>query len=99
MLDEIKKEFGEYIMVEDDMRFPASVKAEVEKTLIEETRLPQFADEVIRVNYEDGCKVYFEDGWVICRFSGTEPLLRIFAESTTKERAQGYIDAFKEFLF
>lgn len=99
MLDEIKKEFGEYIMVEDDMRFPASVKAEVEKTLIEEKRLPEFADKVVRVNYEDGCKVYFEDGWVICRFSGTEPLLRIFAESTTAERAQGYIDAFKEFLF
>ena len=99
MLDEIKREFGEYIMVEDDMRFPASVKAEVEKTLIEEKRLPEFADKVVRVNYEDGCKVYFEDGWVICRFSGTEPLLRIFAESTTAERAQGYIDAFKEFLF
>ena len=99
MLDEIKKEFGEYIMVEDDMRFPASVKAEVEKTLIEEKRLPEFADKVVRVNYEDGCKVYFEDGWVICRFSGTEPLLRIFAESTTADRAQGYIDAFKEFLF
>jgi phosphomannomutase len=29
----------------------------------------------------DGCKVYFANGgWIIARFSGTEPLLRIFCE-------------------
>ncbi|MBQ4603442.1 MAG: phosphoglucomutase/phosphomannomutase family protein, partial [Clostridia bacterium] len=49
--------------------------------------------------YEDGCKVYFENGdFVICRFSGTEPLLRIFAESSNKEIAAKYISDFKEFL-
>ena len=66
---------------------------------MEDKLLPTFKDEIVKVNYEDGCKVYFEDGFVICRFSGTEPLLRIFAESTTKERAREYIDTFKKFLF
>ena len=42
---------------------------------------------------------YFEDGFVICRFSGTEPLLRIFAESTSKVRAKDYINTIKKFLF
>ena len=56
-------------------------------------------DEIVKVNYEDGCKVYFEDGFVICRFSGTEPLLRIFAESTNPVRAKEYIETFKKFLF
>ena len=62
--------------------------------------LPDFTDaKVVRVNYEDGCKVYFDDrSFVICRFSGTEPLLRIFAEASTPERAQSYIDAFKNLL-
>lgn len=64
-----------------------------------EKRLPVFKDEIVKVNYEDGCKVYFEDGWVICRFSGTEPLLRIFAESTSEERALEYIKVFKDFIF
>ncbi|ETJ38392.1 Phosphoglucomutase/phosphomannomutase, partial [human gut metagenome] len=33
------------------------------------------------VSWADGCKVYFKgDGWVTIRFSGTEPLLRVFAE-------------------
>ena len=43
--------------------------------------------------------VYFENGdFVICRFSGTEPLLRIFAESSNSEKAKEYIIAWKEFL-
>ena len=64
-----------------------------------EKKLPDFGYKIERVNYEDGCKVYFADGgFVICRFSGTEPLLRIFAESSTKETAAKYIADFKAFL-
>lgn len=99
LLDELKKEFGSYVLVEDDMRFVPEIKPIVQKTLMEDKLLPEFKDEITRVNYEDGCKVYFEDGFVICRFSGTEPLLRIFAESTNPVRAKEYIDTFKKFLF
>ncbi len=99
ILESLEKEFGKFVMVEDDMRFDPTIKPIVEKTLMVEKKLPTFADKIIRVNYQDGCKVYFEDGFVICRFSGTEPLLRIFAESTSKERARDYIDTFKKFLF
>ena len=99
LLDELKKEFGTFVMVEDDMRFAPEVKPMVNKTLMVDKLLPTFKDEIKRVNYEDGCKVYFEDGYVICRFSGTEPLLRIFAESTNAVRAKEYIDTFKKFLF
>ncbi len=99
LLDELKKEFGSYVLVEDDMRFAPEIKPIVQKTLMEDKLLPEFKDEITRVNYEDGCKVYFEDGFVICRFSGTEPLLRIFAESTNPVRAKEYIDTFKKFLF
>jgi phosphomannomutase len=64
-----------------------------------EKRLPKFDAEVVRVGYEDGCKVYFSDGsFVICRFSGTEPLLRIFAEASNAEIAKAYIRAFRALL-
>ncbi len=98
MLKALHKDFGDYVMIEDDMSFDPSIKESVEKTLLIDKRLPEFTDEIIRVNYEDGCKVYFEDGFVICRFSGTEPLLRIFAESTSAVRAKDYIATFKNFL-
>ncbi len=99
MLLELQKEFGKFVMVEDDMSFDPSMKSAVQKILLKDKRLPEFSDEIIKVSYEDGCKVYFEDGFVICRFSGTEPLLRIFAESTSAVRAKDYINTVKKFLF
>ena len=99
MISQLNKEFGDFVMVEDDMRFDPEMKNAVEKTLLTDKRLPEFTDEIIKVSYNDGCKIYFEDGFVICRFSGTEPLLRIFAESTSKVRAKDYINTIKKFLF
>lgn len=99
MIKALHKEFGDFVMVEDDMSFAPEIKDSIVKTLLVDKRLPEFSDEIVRVNYEDGCKVYFKDGFVICRFSGTEPLLRIFAESTSAVRAKDYIATFKNFLF
>ena len=68
--------------------------------LMVEKRSPNFYAEVTPVSYEDGCKVYFEDGlFVICRFSGIELLLRIFAEANDSEKAKKYIQAFRELLY
>lgn len=99
IMDNLETQFGKFIMVEDNLRFEPSYKTVIEDILFKEKRLPDFGKKVARINYEDGCKVYFEDdSFVICRFSGTEPLLRIFAESDNSQSAQGYITAFKEFL-
>ncbi len=99
IMDELESEFGHYVMVEDNLRFAPEYKKTIEKIVFEDKKLPEFEAEVEKVNYEDGCKVYFTDGsFVICRFSGTEPLLRIFAESDTEEKAGKYITAFKDFL-
>lgn len=99
IMDELEAEFGQYRMVEDNLRFAPDYKATIEKIVFEDKKLPQFDSEVERVGYEDGCKVYFRDGsFVICRFSGTEPLLRIFAEAENKDKARKYIADFKEFL-
>ncbi len=38
----------------------------------------------------DGVKIEFPDGWVHLRPSNTEPILRIYAESTSMEKANGY---------
>ncbi len=96
---ELENEFGKFVMSEDNIRFPEENKAEVNETVMIKKELPVFNSEVERVSYEDGCKVYFKNGdFVSCRFSGTEPLLRIFAESSSKETADEYISAFRLFL-
>jgi phosphomannomutase len=49
---------------------------------------------VIRSRTDDGFKFYLDDGsWVLMRMSGTEPLMRIYAEATTGERVEQLIAA------
>lgn len=99
MIDELTAQFGKFVMVEDNLRFAPECKLTIEDILMVKKQLPDFGKKVARVNYEDGCKVYFEDdSFVICRFSGTEPLLRIFAESSDSEIAKSYITSFRDFL-
>ncbi|CAL8975882.1 hypothetical protein TESS_TESS_00949 [Tessaracoccus sp. O5.2] len=40
----------------------------------------------------------FEEGWIIARFSGTEPLLRIFCELPDQARADRACEEFRAFL-
>ena len=97
---ELEAKYGVHKMVESNIRFAPERKDEIQKALMVDKKIPAFELPVTRVNYEDGCKVYFENGdFVICRFSGTEPLLRIFAESSTEEQAQRYIEGFWNLLF
>ena len=46
----------------------------------------------------DGRRLHFDDGWLGVRFSGTEPLLRIYAEASSPERVTGLLDAAQEYL-
>ena len=99
LIRKLQKKFGSYTMVEENLRFAPEKKEEIKKVVFTKKQLPEFSAKIVAVNYEDGCKVYFEDNsFVICRFSGTEPLLRIFAEHSTKEKAAEYIAAWKSFL-
>ncbi|MCP4165739.1 MAG: NTP transferase domain-containing protein [Chloroflexi bacterium] len=45
-----------------------------------------------RISAQDGTKFYLEnDNWLLLRFSGTEPLLRIFAEADTEQKVDEMI--------
>ena len=49
---------------------------------------------VVRTRTDDGFKFYMDDGsWVLMRMSGTEPLMRVYAEATTRERVEQLITA------
>jgi phosphomannomutase len=43
---------------------------------------------IVRTSHMDGTKLYLEnDNWLLLRFSGTEPVLRLTAEADTTEKA------------
>ena len=80
--------FGEAQMAEYDWALTDERKAQIQHKLMEEKQLPAFPIPVDHVSYRDGCKVYLKGGWVIVRFSGTEPRVRIFAEADTIHHAK-----------
>lgn len=99
MMKEMEEKFGSYYMEEANLSFHPKEKDRLIKVLFEDKKLPQFSGQVDRVNYLDGVKVYFQDNaWIIARFSGTEPLIRIFAESSSSAKAYQLIREFREFL-
>ena len=97
--NDINRQYGMHYMEEQSLSFPSERKAALIDLLLEQKKLPDFNEEIEKVSYLDGCKVYFADGgWVIARFSGTEPLLRIFCETTDPGRSKSICDRFAKFL-
>ncbi|MCR5343655.1 MAG: phosphoglucomutase/phosphomannomutase family protein [Butyrivibrio sp.] len=99
MIEDLEERYGRIDMAENDYRFTPEKKEQIKRTLIEEKRLPELPFEVEKVSYLDGSKVYFKNGgWIIARFSGTEPLLRIFSEMPRKEDSEKLCRIYEEYL-
>lgn len=114
LMEQIRNEFGGMQLVERDYRFSDARKEEIKKILLEDKKLPEINVPVQKVSYLDGLKIYFADtktengqestgtdgcgGWISVRFSGTEPLLRIFCEMKTREEAEKLCKTFENFL-
>ncbi len=49
-----------------------------------------------KVDLTDGIKIFFDDGWVLVRPSGTEPIVRIFSEASTDEEARAIAERFRD---
>lgn len=99
LYDEICSLFGSLEYAESDFKMTPERKLTLKSFIFDSKKLPDFGKAILRTSYEDGCKVYFEDGsWVICRFSGTEPLLRMAAEAESSADALEYISKWKSLL-
>ena len=96
---EVVEIYGELRYAEVSLAFDPTRREELKRRIYEERQVPGFVVPIDRIRYDDGCKVYFADGsWVVCRFSGTEPVLRIAAEGATADWAKAYIDRWRELL-
>ncbi|MBR5570041.1 MAG: phosphoglucomutase/phosphomannomutase family protein [Oscillospiraceae bacterium] len=99
LMNIIRKEYGSCHMEECSFTFSQQVKEQLQKRLFVDMELPDVGNvEIDHVSYLDGCKIFFKNGgWVIIRFSGTEPLLRVFCEMPTRKQAISVCDKIKDF--
>jgi alpha-D-glucose phosphate-specific phosphoglucomutase len=93
MLAEIQSRIGWLVSKEVNLPATPEMKIRVQHKLTR-THVASIAGaDVVHVSYQDGIKYYLpNDNWVLLRFSGTEPLLRIFAEADSADQAQAYIE-------
>lgn len=98
LYQEITDTYGELVYREADFKMSPARKEELKALLFEKELLPAL-DGIEKIDRSDGVKLWFSDGsWVICRFSGTEPLLRMASEAECAERAEALIAAWRTLL-
>ena len=75
------------------------LSTEEEKDMVS-NNIANLFDDVDQVSHLHGVKVYFKDGsWVLSRKSGTEPVLRIIVEGTTKSRRDEIHEKVHNFIY
>ncbi len=83
ILNETEKRFGKYFYVRSDLKLEGFIK--LEKGLMPGELLGK---KVVEIKDYDGIKLLCEDSsWLMFRGSGTEPLMRIYAEAKSLSRA------------
>jgi len=81
-----------------DIGFQASDRERI-LGLIDSPGLTEIAGvPILSTDTIDGKRFHVDDGWLAVRFSGTEPLLRIYAEAANQEMVTRLLDGAVEYL-
>lgn len=79
---QMRASYPNYVISKNKIELTADLN--VDKIL--EQLQQHYADK--EINTIDGVKIHFDNGWVHLRKSNTEPIIRIYAEHTNKEKAE-----------
>ncbi len=86
LLAGLEREYGPHHYDRIDMQFPLEKCASLMQCLEQDPPARLLGSPVIEVKTYDGVKLVARDGsWLMVRSSGTEPVLRIYAEAGTPE--------------
>jgi len=89
IISDIEKRFGTFCYQRIDMHYPDKLKPKLFKHLTGQPFKKILNLKVVEVKNYDGVKFILSDGsWIIFRLSGTEPILRIYSESSSINRVK-----------
>lgn len=99
ILSEINDAIGEFAYQRADLTIARAKIDKVLNQLVNEPPTKFGEKDVLTVETLDGFKFYFNaDEWLMFRASGTEPLLRVYAESKTNEKALELISLGRDYF-
>ena len=92
LLRELEKDFGPHRYARIDTTFPLEKRSALMSFCSEHPPARLLKSKLATVKAYDGVKFIAQDGsWLMLRGSGTEPILRIYAEAKTDEDAQALL--------
>ncbi|MFC1950063.1 phosphoglucomutase/phosphomannomutase family protein [Chloroflexota bacterium] len=97
LLDYLYSKVGPHYYKRVDIEFAEGKRQVIDNRIRD--NLPKSIDgvKVIETNAGDGFRfILFDTTWLLIRFSGTEPVLRIYAESNTPARVEKLLELGKE---
>jgi phosphomannomutase len=86
LIDEMMDELGWFYYDREDLHLEMDKKERLMKTLTDNPPSKLNGLAIVSSDLSDGCKLYLSDGWVMFRASGTEPIVRIYAEANEPNR-------------
>lgn len=93
MKRELDDEFGKYFYQRNDVHTTEEKKQNTLKSCSSMKAGDEIGGKkIISIDPLDGYKFYFDNGWIIIRASGTEPLLRIYCETTGTDDTKTILD-------
>jgi phosphomannomutase len=105
LVAELQQEYGEHHYARVDMHIPEQVKqSAIRRASAGLTQLGKYR--VLKTEDLDGIKFFLEtptdpkdaEAWLLLRASGTEPLLRVYAEAASPEIVRELLDAAQAFV-
>lgn len=84
-VSELDQTLPKYSQVKQKVRCPDKLKSKALRALAK--RLARY-----KLDRTDGLRVIFDDGWLLVRPSGTEPIFRCFVEARNERRAKEFAD-------
>lgn len=95
--DELDKEFGPHRYWRRDLRVSEQEKRSLLRACSKSpTKIGKYL--VRNIDTKDGYKFYLDDGWLLIRPSGTEPLVRFYAEASSMSIVNELLDSAVRFL-
>ncbi|NCB20675.1 MAG: phosphoglucosamine mutase [Clostridia bacterium] len=91
-VSQIKQRYPQYEMIKDRIEIDKDLDLKILLDKVKE----HYQGE--KISDTDGIKVDWEDSWFHLRASNTEPIIRIYSEAKTKEKAEKKVKGVKDFL-
>ncbi len=97
LLDHLYSKVGPHYYDRRDFHISAAKRRAVQHLISSSSPDAIAGTKVTRVDTTDGFRFFLgDDSWLLIRFSGTEPLVRIYSEAESLERAETLLDEGKK---